>query len=249
MNVDNGILTSKSQLPVTQLNYGGGSNRFSWILYEVDFLKCQGKSDDGEYPSARNSNRIAAIEADIEQNQNKIEENQNNIEENQNKIEESQNKIEENQNNIEENQNNIEENQNNIEENQNKISEVAYFTATPTAHFSTGGQPIPFPNIVNEQNSGFDGSTGVMTTQIKGLYHFTASIMADSSAQLDVYLMHNNNPVHRAYESASGYNMVTVTATLPLQIGDSVFVKINSGPSYGSSVHYGVFTAFKISAI
>ena len=65
MNIDEGILTSKSQLPVTQLNYGGSSNRFSWILYKIEFLECHGKSDDGEYPSERNSNRIDAIETDI----------------------------------------------------------------------------------------------------------------------------------------------------------------------------------------
>jgi len=75
MNIDDGILTSKTQLPVTQLNYGGGGS----ISYEVDFLKCHGKVNGGEYPSERNSNRIAAIEADIEENQNNIEENHNNI--------------------------------------------------------------------------------------------------------------------------------------------------------------------------
>ena len=61
MNIDDGVLTSKTQLPVTQLNYGGGGS----ISYEVDFLKCHGKADDGEYPSERNSNRISAIETDI----------------------------------------------------------------------------------------------------------------------------------------------------------------------------------------
>ena len=86
MNIDEGIFTSKSQLPVTQLNYGGSSNRFSWILYKIDFLECHGKSDDGEYPSERNSNRFAAIETDIEENKDSIEENQNNIEENHNNI-------------------------------------------------------------------------------------------------------------------------------------------------------------------
>ena len=59
MNVDEGILSSKTQLPVTQLNYGGGGS----ISYEVDFLKCHGKADDGEYPSERNSNRISEIES------------------------------------------------------------------------------------------------------------------------------------------------------------------------------------------
>jgi len=77
MNIDEGILTSKSQLPVTQLNYGGSSNRFSWILYKIDFLECHGKS--GEYPSEGNSNRIDTIEADIKDNQSNIEQNQNNI--------------------------------------------------------------------------------------------------------------------------------------------------------------------------
>jgi len=127
------------------------------------------------------------------------------------------------------------------------VSEVAYFTATPTSNYATNGQPIPFPRIVNEKNSGFDGSTGVMTTKIKGLYHFSASIMADSSTNLDVHLMHNDNQVHRAYKTGGGYVMVTVTATLPLEVGDRVFVKNNGGKAHSNSAHWGAFTGFKIS--
>ena len=147
--------------------------------------------------------------------------------------------------------------QKDIEELQSKLddvtsqpqSEVAYFTATPKSSFGTSGQPIPFPIIVNENNSGFDGSTGVMTTKIKGLYHFSASIMADSSHNIHAHLMHNDNLIHRVHESASGHNMLSFTATLPLEIGDRVFLRLSSGTVYSDSAHYGVFTGVRISDV
>jgi len=72
MNIDEGILTSKEQLPVTQLNYGGSADRFSWILYRLDYLRCSGKAVGAEYPSEHTQNEIHEIEAKIQENTNDI---------------------------------------------------------------------------------------------------------------------------------------------------------------------------------
>ena len=48
-NVDVGILTSRDQLPVTQLAYGASNHRYSWIHYTLGDLVCFGKR--GLYPS------------------------------------------------------------------------------------------------------------------------------------------------------------------------------------------------------
>lgn len=44
VNIDEGVLTSMNQLPVTQLNYGDSQARYSWINYELGQLRCYGKS-------------------------------------------------------------------------------------------------------------------------------------------------------------------------------------------------------------
>ena len=65
MNVDEGILFNSAQLPVTQLNYGGSLDRFSWVLYRLGFLRCSGKDDWAEYPSELIHNWVNRTETEI----------------------------------------------------------------------------------------------------------------------------------------------------------------------------------------
>ena len=65
MNVDEGILFNSAQLPVTQLNYGGSLDRFSWVLYRLGFLRCSGKEDWAEYPSEIIGNWINRTETEL----------------------------------------------------------------------------------------------------------------------------------------------------------------------------------------
>jgi len=48
VNIDEGILTSKDQLPVMRLNYGDSMERYSWIQYTLGSFSCSGKN--GLYP-------------------------------------------------------------------------------------------------------------------------------------------------------------------------------------------------------
>ena len=48
--VDEGVLTNKDQLPVTELAYGGGSGLYSFISYNLGHLECRGKDSIQPYP-------------------------------------------------------------------------------------------------------------------------------------------------------------------------------------------------------
>ena len=64
---DSGILTSMSQLPVMELNYGDSEYRHSWIEYDLGPLRCYGK--DYFYPSeisASTMNFKAAYEQSVD---------------------------------------------------------------------------------------------------------------------------------------------------------------------------------------
>ena len=62
-NIDEGVLTSMNQLPVTQLNYGDSQARYSWIYYELGQFRCYGKSRP--YP---NEEEITEMFDDIHDN-------------------------------------------------------------------------------------------------------------------------------------------------------------------------------------
>ena len=63
VNIDEGVLTSMDQLPVTQLNYGDSQARYSWIYYSLGQLRCYGKSKP--YP---NEEEITEMFDDIHEN-------------------------------------------------------------------------------------------------------------------------------------------------------------------------------------
>ena len=54
--VDAGVISSKSQLPITKLLYGDSEKRYSWIEYSLGNLVCSGKS--GKYPSEERLNQL-----------------------------------------------------------------------------------------------------------------------------------------------------------------------------------------------
>jgi len=61
-------------------------------------------------------------------------------------------------------------------------NDPVFFSANPTKSFGTNGQPVPFDKMLAESNSGFDGSSGIMTVKIAGIYHFVATVMPYSGS-------------------------------------------------------------------
>ena len=67
-----------------------------------------------------------------------------------------------------------------------------YFSASTSKHFTTVHGSIPFPIIIAESNSGFDGQSGTLTVKMSGLYYFTVTVMKMSSTTTRIFLMHND---------------------------------------------------------
>ena len=107
INVDEGTLTNKNQLPVMKLNYGGSDGRFSWILYKVENLKCWGKAGGVRYPSEYYQTKFETIEKDIQENADQITNLFELADEAENEITILQDQTTENENNIASNDNDI----------------------------------------------------------------------------------------------------------------------------------------------
>ena len=124
-----------------------------------------------------------------------------------------------------------------------------YFLAHCTSTFSNTGGTIPFQNVVEELNSGFTGSTGVMTAKIRGLYHFSFSD-ASGGHKPRASIMHNNIELCEAFGTSPNWETVSCSATVLLDINDTVYVKLISNKVYCSSGHpYGTFSGFLITKL
>ena len=126
------------------------------------------------------------------------------------------------------------------------LQKVVSFTAHPNTAFSTGNSIIPFPTIVSQKGDSFDGSTGVFTAKIPGVYYFSASLQKDSVSHLQFRIYKNDSSLCRGYDTNGNdsYNMVTCSATIKLDKNDRVSVFLYTGKL--TSGHYSTFTGFLI---
>ncbi|OPL33036.1 hypothetical protein AM593_00006, partial [Mytilus galloprovincialis] len=89
---------------------------------------------------------------------------------------------------------------------------------------------VKFERITENIGSGYNSGTGIFTTPIKGLYHFTASARQSQSGFLHLGLFRNN--LQMAVSVARNFNSLTIGATITLQSGDRVYVKnVSDQPS------------------
>ena len=125
------------------------------------------------------------------------------------------------------------------------VEPTVYFTAHPTAHFSSGDNIIPFPTIVADSNSGYVGATGVVTIKISGVYNFVVTLMKFYNNNLDYGLFHNEKVVCRSMSTdRTKYHMLSCTATISVESGDTVYVKLYSGQIHKGE--YSTFTGLRI---
>ena len=124
-----------------------------------------------------------------------------------------------------------------------KVQPSVYFTATANSHFTTDDHIIPFPTIVSDSNSGFDGGSGVLTVKVGGVYNFLVILMKNHHASLHFGLMHNDKQVCQAHSNdTSKYQMLSCTATISVKSGDTISVKLHTG-----QIHtWSTFTGFRI---
>lgn len=118
-------------------------------------------------------------------------------------------------------------------------------TMTSESHLSSG--TVIFNNIVSDHESGYDPSTGKLTAKKAGYYYISTAVMSYSSSQGRIDLYHNNKFIARALgNDSSHYQMLPLVATLKLDVGDVIDVRIGAGKIYGSSA-YCTFSAVMIS--
>ena len=205
--MDEGILSNRSQLPVTQLNYGGSADRFSWVTFHLGPLRCSGKVDGGVYPSEMTEHRLSQIEHDIESLENQ------------------------------------------------SPHGSAYFTAhTNTNYYSIG--VVPFKNVLVDKNTGLDHTTGRITIQISGVYHFVTTIRQDGASNnaVAISIMHNGKSVCYTYTNDdyhSEEHMLPCAATIEAAAGDTVYVYLHSGQieDNSSTSPSCTFTGFLITTV
>ena len=120
-----------------------------------------------------------------------------------------------------------------------------YFTARATQD-TTASAIIPFSNVHGEQDSGFIGSTGIMTAKISGLYYLTFSLETKiKSTSTNAELHHNGNRVCRGYSNGETYEMISCSVTIILKQNDTVNVKLTQGKIH-SGTESCTFTGFLI---
>mgnify|MGYP000062948131 CR=1 FL=1 len=123
---------------------------------------------------------------------------------------------------------------------------AVHFTAQANAHFTDDGKPIPMPVVISENNSGLVPATGKVHVKVAGVYFITASILKLGGQHTEIYLMKNDSQLCRAWSYSTQYGMVSCSATIDVDIGDQLYVKLQTG-----GIHYGphtcTFTGFLVS--
>jgi len=124
-----------------------------------------------------------------------------------------------------------------------------HITATTTSGLYPTSGTVIFNNVVSDHESGYEPSTGKLTAKKAGYYYISTAVMSYSSSQGRIDLYHNNNLIAKALGgNPSHYQMLPLVATLKLDVGDVIDVRVGAGKIYGSSA-YSTFSAFMISAL
>jgi len=123
-----------------------------------------------------------------------------------------------------------------VEQKRNTIREeiaqttVSYFTAVADDFYDTEDTPISFANVLSEENSGFDGGSGIVTIQLDGIYYFSTSILQYYKIGTIIYIKHNDNVICSAdAEADTLYKMLGCSITINAKKNDRVYVFLEFG--------------------
>jgi len=111
-------------------------------------------------------------------------------------------------------------------------------TNSPAGPINAGSIIAYNVNNINRGNA-LNLSTGTFTAPASGIYYISFSGITDStvSAPHEVLLYKNGAfwPGARSYNSASGYNSINFSTVIPLNTGDTLYVRVNAGAIHNNN--------------
>ncbi|XP_062375653.1 collagen alpha-1(VIII) chain-like [Sardina pilchardus] len=111
----------------------------------------------------------------------------------------------------------------------------------------TGPISVPttlvFKHVVTNIGNGYNPNTGVFTARVRGAYHFVLFIHGHASKAIAAHLYRNAEIIVSPYSYTSGSTTPSNGASLLLEVGDVVYVKLWANARlYDNSAHHTSFS-------
>ncbi|CAI5642753.1 unnamed protein product [Oreochromis niloticus] len=106
-----------------------------------------------------------------------------------------------------------------------------------------------FKHVITNIGNAYNPSTGIFTAPVRGAYHFELHMFGHGGVAVGAYLYKNEGPVVIAYEhqTAGGELSGSNGASLLLEVGDQVFVRLLNGRRiYDNDNHHTTFSGHLI---
>ncbi|TDH05346.1 hypothetical protein EPR50_G00143690 [Perca flavescens] len=115
--------------------------------------------------------------------------------------------------------------------------------AAYTGPFNTPTTLI-YKNVPTNIGNAYNPTTGVFTAPVRGAYNFEWTVAAHGDGHTAAWLVKNSEQVFIAWEhQAAGFMSASNGATLLLEVGDVVFVRLRAGTRvYDDGLHFITFS-------
>uniref|UniRef100_A0A8W8LMF2 C1q domain-containing protein n=1 Tax=Magallana gigas TaxID=29159 RepID=A0A8W8LMF2_MAGGI len=121
------------------------------------------------------------------------------------------------------------------------------FSAAVSKNTNLGdNQAVQYDRVLTNIGNGYDKWSGHFTAPLKGLYHFSCSVMAVGDHYIAVMMVKNGKGIAYAHSSWSAWESGAMSVVLALKKGDKVWIRRYHGDRFlhGS---YNLFSGYLIS--
>merc|ERR1711872_567399 len=126
---------------------------------------------------------------------------------------------------------------------------VAFTANRATAYSRTGPGQLMFERSVTNLGGGWNGATGQFIAPYSGTYHFSWSALSTARHHLKLALVRGGREQVASWADSDGYQAASGAAVITLRRGDSVYLYVEEGEVYESSISntgYTTFSGFRI---
>ncbi|XP_071142924.1 complement C1q tumor necrosis factor-related protein 3-like [Mytilus edulis] len=118
----------------------------------------------------------------------------------------------------------------------------AFFSTLKTTQNLGRNDVLIFPNVVTNNENGYDVNTGIFNSPKTGVYEFSANFISNGDMWLEINLMKNGHVIARAHCAKTHGVAGTLQVILTLQKGDTIYLQHprDSGSIDGSD--YSMFS-------